>query len=122
MFLNFCLNKDIPFSKCTEHNFCFIIDNEMATVAEKRRCLQVSGEENDLAYWIAKFRDSMLTKTLRGQLLGTDTSNNNKEYNSWAEVVHCLDKLSIMMLKPECKRNRPGAVDDILLQFKDALV
>ena len=77
----------------------------MAKEAEKRRCLQFSGEEDDFAYWSEKFESYMHTKKLQGQLLGTDISNDDEKYNIWAEVVQCLDKLSIMMLKSECKGN-----------------
>ena len=89
--------------------FCFISDKEMATEAEKRRCLQLSGEEDDFAYRSEKFKGYMLTKKLRGQLLGNDTSNNDEKYNNWAELVPFLDKRSIMMLKSECKGNGPEA-------------
>ena len=91
----FFLSKDIRFSKRTDQKFCFICDNEMATEAEKRRCLQFSGEEDDLAYWSEKFDGYMHTKKLRGQLLGTDISNDDEKYNIWAELVQCLDKRSI---------------------------
>ena len=104
-----CLSKDIRFSKCTDQKFCFISDNEMATEAEKRRCLQFSGEEDDFAYRSGKFEGYMHTKKLRGQLLGTDTSNDDEQYNIWAQLVQCLDKLSIMMLTSECKGNGPEA-------------
>ena len=63
----------------------------MATEAEKRRCLQLSGEEDDFAYWSEKFEGYMHTKKLRGQLLGTDASNDDEKYNIWAELVQCLD-------------------------------
>ena len=48
-------------------------------------------------------------KKLRGQLLGTDASNDDEKYNIWAELVQCLDKRSIMMLRSECKGNGPEA-------------
>ena len=75
----------------------------MATEAEKRRCLQFSGEEDDFAYWSEKFEGYMHPKKLRGQLLGTDASNDDEKYNIWAELVQCLDKRSIKMLKSKCK-------------------
>ena len=77
--------------------------------AEKRRYLQFSGEENDFAYWSEKFEGYMHTKTLQGQLLGTDTSNYDEKYRNWTELVKCLDKRSIIMLKSNCKRNGPEA-------------
>ena len=75
----------------------------MATEAEKRRCLQFSGEEDDFAYRSEKFESYMHTKKLRGQLFGTDASNYDEKYNIWAELVQFLDKRSIMMLKSEAK-------------------
>ena len=81
----------------------------MATEAEKRRYLQFSGEEDDFAYWSEKFEGYMHTKKLRAQLLGTDTSSKDEKYRIWAELVQCLDKRSVMMLKLECKGNGPEA-------------
>ena len=81
----------------------------MVTEGQKRRCLQFSGEEDDFAYWSEKFEGYMHTKKLRGQLLGTEASNNDEKYNIWAELVQCLDKRSIMMLKSECKGDGPEA-------------
>ena len=107
----------VRFSKCTDLKFCFICDKEMATEAEKRRCLQFSGEEDDFAYWSEKFEGYMHTKKLRGQLLGTDASNDDEKYNVWAELVQCLDKRSIMMLKSECKGNRPEAWKRLTAHF-----
>ena len=80
----------------------------MTREAEKRRCLHFSGED-DFAYWSEKFESYMHTKKLRGQLLGTDTSNDDEKYNIWAALVQCLDKRSIKMLKSECKGNGPEA-------------
>ena len=65
--------------------------------------------KDDFAYWSEKFEGYMHTKKLRGQLLGTDTSNDDEKYNFWAEPVQCLDKRSIMILKAECKGNEPEA-------------
>ena len=81
----------------------------MATEAEKRRCLQFSGEEDDFAYWSEKFEGYMHSKKLRGHLLGTDTCNDDEKYNIWAELMQCLDKRSIMMLESECEGNGPEA-------------
>ena len=81
----------------------------MVTEAEKRRCLQFSGEEDDFAYWSEKLEGYMHTKKLRGQLLRTDASNDDEKYKIWVELVQCLDKRSIMMLKSECKGNEPAA-------------
>ena len=47
----------------------------------------------------------MFAKKLRGQLLGTDVSNEDEKHNALAERVHCLDKQSILMLKSEWKGN-----------------
>ena len=103
-----CLSKVLRFSNCTDQKFCFICDKEMATEAEKRRCLQFSGEE-DFSYWREKFEDYMHTKKLRGQQLRTDAPNDDEKYNISTEFVQCLDKRSIMMLNSECKRNGPEA-------------
>ena len=64
-------------------------------------------EEDDFAYWSEQFEGYMHTKELRGQLLGTEASNDDEKYNIWAEHVQCFDKRSIMMLKSECKGNGP---------------
>ena len=92
----------------------------MATEGEKRRCLQFSGEEDDFAYWSEKFEGYMHTKKLRGQLLGTDASNDDEKYNIWAELVQCLDKRSIMMLKSECKGNWPEAWKRLTAHFSSS--
>ena len=93
----------------------------MATEGEKRRCLQFPGEEDDFAYCSEKFEGYMHTKKLRGQLLGTEASNNDEKSNIWAELVQCLDKRSIMMLKSECKGDGSmEAIGGTLLQFGDA--
>ena len=92
----------------------------MATEAEKRRCLQFSGEEDDFAYWSEKFEGYMHNKKLRGQLLGTDASNDDEKYNVWAELVQCLDKRSIMMLKSECKGNGPEAWKRLTAHFSSS--
>ena len=92
----------------------------MATEAEKRRCLQFSGEEEDFAYWSKKFEVYMHTKKLRGQQLGTDASNDDEKSKIWTEVVHCLDKRSIMMLKSECKRNGPDAWNKLTAHFSSS--
>ena len=110
----------IRFSKCTDLKFCFICDKEMATEAEKRRCLQFSGEEDDFAYWSEKFEGYMHTKKLRGQLLGTDASNDDEKYIIWAELVQCLDKRSIMMLESECKGNGPEAWKRLTAHFSSS--
>ena len=89
----------------------------MARQAEKRRCLPFSGEEDDFAYWSEKSEGYMHTKKLRGQLLGTDSSNDNEKYNIWAELVHCLDKRSITMLKSERKGNGPEAWKRLTAHF-----
>ena len=89
----------------------------MATEAERRRCLQFSGEEDDFAYWSEKIEGYTHTKKLRGQLLGTDTSNDDEKYKNWAELVQCLDRWSIMMLKSECKRNGPEAYKRLTAHF-----
>ena len=75
----------------------------MATEAEKRRCLQFSGEEDDFAYWSENFEAYMHPKKLRGQLLAIDTSNDDKKYKIWTEPVQCLDKQSIMMSKSDAE-------------------
>ena len=92
----------------------------MATEGEKRRCLQFSGEEDDFAYWREKFEGYMHTKKLRGQLLGTEASNNDEKYNIWAELVQCLDKRSIMMLKSECKGDGPEAWKRLAAHFSSS--
>ena len=51
----------------------------------------------------------MHTKKLPRQLLGIETSNDDEKYNIWADIVHCLDKRSIMIVKSECKGNGPEA-------------
>ena len=89
----------------------------MATEVEKRRCLQFSGEKDDFAYWSEKFEGYMHTKKLRGQLLGTDASNDDEKYNIRIELVQCLDKRSIMMLKSECKRNGTEAWKRLTAHF-----
>ena len=116
----FCLSKDIRFNKCTDQKFCFVCDKEMATEAEKRRCLQFSGEEDDFAYWSEKFEGYMHTKKLRGQLLGTDASNDNEKYIILAELVQCLDKRSILMLKSECNGNVPEAWKPLTAHFSSS--
>ena len=116
----FCSSKVIRFSKYTDQKFCFICDKEMATKVEKRRCIQFSGEEDDFAYWIEKFEGYMHTKKLRGQLLGTDTSNDDEKYNIWAELVQCLDKRSIMLLKSESKGNVPEAWKRLTAHFSSS--
>ena len=92
----------------------------MATEAEKRRCLQFSGENDDFAHWSEKIESYMHTKQLRGQLLGTDTSNDDKKYKNWAELMQCLDKRSIMMLKSECKGNGPEAWKQLTAHFSSS--
>ena len=77
-------------------------------------------EEDDFAYWSEKFEGYMHTKKLRGQLLGTDTSNDDEKYNIWAELVQCLDKRSIMMLKSECKGNGPEAWKRLTAHFSSS--
>ena len=64
----------------------------MATEAEKPRCRRFSGEEEEFAYRSEKFEGYMHTRKLRGQLLGTDTSNDDKKYKIWAALVQCWDK------------------------------
>ena len=59
----------------------------------------------------------MHNKKLRGELLRTDTSNDDEKYNIWAEFVQCLDKRSIMMLKSECKGNGPEAWKRLTAHF-----
>ena len=92
----------------------------MATEAEKRRCLQFSGEEDDFPYWSEKFEGYMHTKKLRGQLMGTDASNDDEKYNIWTELVQCLDKRSIMMLKSECTGNGPEAWKRLMAHFSSS--
>ena len=92
----------------------------MATEAEKRRCLQFSGEEDDFAYWSENFEGYLHTKKLGGQLLGTDTSHDDEKYNIWAELVQCLDKRSILMLKSECKGNGPEARKRLTAHFSNS--
>ena len=89
----------------------------MATEVEKRRCLQYSGEEDDFAYWSEKFEGYMHTKNLRGQLLGTDKPKDDEKYIIWAELVQCLDKRSLMILKSECKGIWPEAKEWLRAQF-----
>ena len=74
-----------------------------------RRWLQFSGDEGDFPYWSEKFEAFMHTKKLRTKLLGTATSTEEEAYNIWAELVQCLDKRSVMMLKSECKGKGPQA-------------
>ena len=62
----------------------------------------------------------MHTQKLRGQLLGTDASNDDEKYNIWAVLVQCLDKRSIMMLKSECKRNGPEAWKPLTAHFSSS--
>ena len=92
----------------------------MATDAEQRRCRQFSGEEDDFAYWSEKFEGYMHTKKLREHLLGIDTSNDDENYNIWAELVQCLDKRSIMILKSECKVNGPEAWKRLTAHFSSS--
>ena len=93
---------------------------EMATEAEKRQCLQFSGEEDKFAHWSEKFESYKHTKKLRGQLLGTDTSNDYEKYNIWAELLQRLDKRFIMMLKSECKGNGPEAWKRLTAHFSSS--
>ena len=92
----------------------------MATEAGKRRCLQFSGEEDDFAYWSKRFEGYMHTEKLQGQLLGTDTSNDDEKYNIWAQLVQCLDKRFIMMLKSERKGNGPEAWKRLTAHFSSS--
>ena len=92
----------------------------MATEAEKRQCLQFSGEEDDFAYWCETFEGYMHTKKLRGQLLGTDASNDDEKYNIGAELAQCLEQRSIMMLKSECKGNGPQAWNRLTAHFSSS--
>ena len=62
----------------------------------------------------------MHTKKLRVQLLGTDASNDDEKYNIWDELVQCLDKRSIMMLKSECKGNGPEAWKRLTAHFSSS--
>ena len=94
----------------------------MATEAEKRRCLQFS-REDDFAYWSEKFEGYMHTKKLRGQLLGTDTSNNDEKYNIRAELVQCLDKTVYHYVEDRMQRKwarSMEAADGTLLLLRDA--
>ena len=92
----------------------------MATDAEKRRCLQFSGEEDDFAYWSEKFEGYIHGKKLRQKLLGDEASNADEEYNIWTEMVQCLDKRSIMMLKSECKGDGPEAWKRLQAHFSSS--
>ena len=62
----------------------------------------------------------MHTKKLQGQLLGNDASNDDENYNIWAELVQCLDKQSIMMLKSECNGNGPEAWKRLLAHISSS--
>ena len=93
----------------------------MATDAEKRRCLQFSGEDDDFAYWSEKFEGSMHVKKLRQKLLGDEVSNADEKYNIWAEMVQSLDKRSIMMLKSECKGDGPEAWKRLQAHFSSSV-
>ena len=59
----------------------------------------------------------MHTKRVRVQLLGTDTSFDDKKYKISAEIEHCLDKLSTMILKSEYKGNGPEAWKRLVAHF-----
>ena len=77
-------------------------------------------KKDDFGYWSEKFESYMLTKKLRGQFLGTDTSNDDKKYNVLAEIAQCLDKRSTMMLKSNCKGNRPEAWKRLTAHFSNS--
>ena len=62
----------------------------------------------------------MHTKKLREQLLAIDTSNDDEKYNIWAELVQCLDKRSIKMLKSECKGNGPEGWKRLTAHFSSS--
>ena len=62
----------------------------------------------------------MHTKKLLGQLLGTDASNDDEKYIFRVELVQCLDKRSIMMLKSECKENGPEAWKRLTAHFSSS--
>ena len=79
----------------------------MATDAEKRRCLQCSWEDVDIAYRSEKFEGYIHVKKLRQKLLGDEVSNVDEKYHIWSEMMQCLDKRFIMMLKSECKGDSP---------------
>ena len=77
---------------------------------QKRNWLQFSGADDDFGYWSEKFEAYMHTKRLREKLVGdTDCDNDQEKYNIWAELIQCLDKRSVMMLRAECKGNGPEA-------------
>ena len=59
-------------------------------------------------------------KKLRGQLLRTDTSKDDEKYNIWAELMQCLNKRSIIMLRLECRGNRPEAWKQLTAHFSSS--
>ena len=77
----------------------------MELEAEKLRCLLFIGEEKTVANWSEKSVDYMHTKNRRAKLLALDASSGETKYHLQAEVVECLDKRSIKMLKPKSRGN-----------------
>ena len=81
-------------------------------MTQKHQWLQFSGNDGDFPYWSKKFEAYMQTKGkgLRGKLLGTTQPDDaNESYNIYAELVQCLDKRCVMMLRGDCKGDGPKA-------------
>ena len=77
---------------------------------QKRNWLQFSGADDDFGYWSEKFEAYMHTKKLREKLIGdVECSNDVEKYSIWAELVQCLDKRSVLMLKADCKGDGAAA-------------
>ena len=75
----------------------------------RRLWLQFSGEEDDFGYWSEKFEAYMHVKDPRTKLTGDADANDAEKYSIWAELVQCIDTLSGMMLKSDCKGDGPAA-------------
>lgn len=85
--------------------------------SEKKRWLQFSGEEDDFAYWKEKFEGYLHGKKLRQMLLEEVDATDAQKYTIWAELIQCLDKRSVMMLRAECKGDGIAAWQQLCAHF-----
>lgn len=82
-----------------------------------------SGKEDDFTFWTDKFESychkikisKWLTLNDDGDAINADT-----DYTLWCEIVQCLDKRTLMMIRAECKGKGQKAWKQLHTIFKSS--
>ena len=91
------------------------------TEKEKHGRPMFSGNEEDFSYWADRFEAFIHCKKLNKVLEGDGGRHHDSQnVTLWSELVQCLDKRSLMLVRRDCKNDGYGAWLKLKEHFKSS--